>query len=62
MEVMEWKQLDNASSELYNALDTLSRMVDLSDTVRRQSDMIDVSRIDILKNEIEELINQKIEQ
>jgi hypothetical protein len=62
MEAMEWKQLDNASSELYNALDTLSRMVDLSDTVRRQSDMIDVSRIDILKNEIEELINQKIEQ
>lgn len=48
--------LDNASGELYNALDNLARMVDLPEIVKRQADMIDVDRIDSLKNEIEELI------
>ena len=54
-----WKQLDNASGELYNALDNLARMVDLSDDIKRQADMIDVTRIDCLKHEIEDLIESK---
>jgi hypothetical protein len=54
-----WKFLDNASGDLYNALDNLARMVDLSDEIKRQADMIDVTRIDGLKQEIEELIEQK---
>lgn len=54
-----WDQLDNASGELYNAFEALCRMTDLPDTVKRQIDMIDMSRIDGLKNEIEELINEK---
>lgn len=53
------KQLDDASGSLYNALDNLARMVDLSDDMKRQADMIDVTRIDGLKQEIEELIHQK---
>ena len=56
-----WKQLDNASGELYNALDNLADMVDLSDNIRRQSEMIDISRIDGLKQEIEALIEMKKE-
>lgn len=56
-----WKQLDNASGELYNALDNLADMVDLSDNIRRQSEMIDISRIDGLKQEIEALIEAKKE-
>jgi hypothetical protein len=54
-----WKQLDDASGSLYNALDNLARMVDLSDDMRRQADMIDVTRIDGLKQEIEDLIEGK---
>jgi hypothetical protein len=56
-----WKQLDNASGDLYNALDNLADMVDLSDDIKRQSDMIDISRIDGLKQEIEALIEMKKE-
>lgn len=54
-----WEQLDNASGALYNALDTLARMSDLPETMKRQADMIDVSRIDILKNEVEDLFKKK---
>lgn len=54
-----WKQLDDASGSLYNALDNLARMVDLSETIQRQADMIDVTRIDGLKHEIELLIEEK---
>lgn len=54
-----WEQLDNASGNLYNALDNLARMVDLSDEIQRQADMIDVTRIDCLKHEIEDLIEEK---
>lgn len=54
-----WEQLDNASGELYNALDNLASMVDLSDQIKRQADMIDVTRIDGLKQEIEVLIEEK---
>jgi hypothetical protein len=56
-----WQQLDNASGELYNALDNLARMVDLSDEIKRQADTIDITRIDGLKQEIEELIERKKE-
>jgi hypothetical protein len=56
-----WKFLDDASGDLYNALDNLARMVDLSDDIKRQADMIDVTRIDGLKQEIEELIENKKE-
>jgi hypothetical protein len=54
-----WEQLDNASGSLYNALDNLARMVELSDDIKRQADMIDVTRIDCLKHEIEDIIEQK---
>jgi hypothetical protein len=54
-----WKQLDDASGSLYNALDNLARMVELSDEIKRQADMIDVTRIDGLKQEIEALLEQK---
>lgn len=56
-----WQQLDNASGELYNALDNLARMVDIPDNLRRQADMIDITRIDGLKQEIEQLMEQKVE-
>jgi hypothetical protein len=55
-----WTQLDNASGALYNALDTLARMSDLPEIIKRQADMIDVTRIDGLKNEIEELFYKKM--
>lgn len=54
-----WKQLDNASGELYNALDNLASMVNLDDTIKRQAEMIDISRIDGLKQEIEALLEVK---
>jgi hypothetical protein len=54
-----WQQLDNASGELYNALDNLARMTDLPETIKRQADMIDITRIDGLKQEIETLLEQK---
>ncbi len=54
-----WQQLDEASGNLYNALENLANMVDLSDNIQRQADMIDVTRIDGLKQEIEELIEDK---
>lgn len=57
-----WQQLDNASGELYNALDSLARMVELSDNIKRQADTIDITRIDGLKQEIEELIEKKKEK
>jgi hypothetical protein len=53
------KQLDDASGSLYNALDNLARMVDLSDNMKRQTEMIDVTRIDVLKHEIEEILESK---
>jgi hypothetical protein len=55
-----WKQLDDASGALYNALDNLARMVDLSENVKRQADTIDITRIDGLKQEIEALLEEKI--
>lgn len=54
-----WNQLDNASGELYNALDNISRMVDIDPEAKRLSDKIDITTIDILKNHIEELVKAK---
>jgi len=54
-----WNQLDKASEQLYNALDNLASMTNLSETVKRQMDIIDVSRVDGLKGEIEALIIEK---
>lgn len=56
-----WQQLDNASGELYNALDSLARMVGMSDDIKRQAEMIDISRIDGLKQEIEALMEERNE-
>lgn len=56
-----WEQLDNASGNLYNALDNLARMVDMSDDIKRQCDMIDITRIDGLKQEIEQLLEDRKE-
>ena len=53
------KDLDDASGQLYNALDNLARMVDLSDKIKRQAEMIDITRIDLLKQEIEEILENK---
>jgi hypothetical protein len=57
-----WQQLDNASGELYNALDNLARMVDIPEDLKRQADMIDITRIDCLKQEIEELMEKKVHE
>lgn len=51
-----WDELDKASGALYCALDVIAQIKNLSDTIKRQADMIDITRIDMLKNEIEELI------
>jgi hypothetical protein len=57
-----WARLDDASGNLYNALDSLGRMTDLSDETKKLAEMIDISRIDILKDEIEELLIKKERQ
>lgn len=54
-----WNQLDNASGELYNALHNLSQMTDITGKMQRQMDMIDVSRIDMLKQEVEAIMEAK---
>jgi hypothetical protein len=54
-----WQQLDNASGELYNALDNLASMTGLDERIKRQAEQIDITRIDGLKQEIEALLEQK---
>jgi hypothetical protein len=54
-----WQQLDNASGELYNALDNLASMTGLDEKIKRQAEQIDITRIDGLKQEIEELLEKK---
>ena len=54
-----WQQLDNASGELYNALDNLASMTGLDDRIKRQAEQIDITRIDGLKQEIEALLEKK---
>ena len=54
-----WQQLDNASGELYNALDNLASMTGLDERIKRQAEQIDITRIDGLKQEIEALLEKK---
>lgn len=54
-----WEKLDLASGDLYNALDALASMKGLSEEIKRLSDMIDITRVDVLKNEVEALIEAK---
>lgn len=54
-----WNQLDEASGNLYNALDNVSRMVDVPDEVTKLVERIDIGKVDQLRNEIEELIEEK---
>jgi ABC-type transporter Mla subunit MlaD len=54
-----WHQLDNASGELHNAMENLALMVDIDDDTQRQAEGIDISRIDSLKNVIEQMIEEK---
>lgn len=56
-----WKQLDDASGSLYNAKEKLSE-IDLPDTVVSEADMIDITRIVGLKEQIELLIEEKKKQ
>jgi hypothetical protein len=54
-----WKQLDNASGELYNAREAIASMSDMPKEVTSSADRIDVTEIDSLKSEIELLIDAK---
>lgn len=53
-----YKQLDNASGELYNAIDNLARVVDLPKEIIEKYKRIDVSLIDSLRYDIEQLIEE----
>lgn len=53
-----YKQLDNASGELYNAIDNLARMVDLPKEIIEKYERIDVSLIDSLRYDIGKLIEE----
>lgn len=54
-----WTQLDDACGSLDNALDNISRMVGLSDDIKRSASLIDFSAIVNLKNSIEKLMEEK---
>jgi hypothetical protein len=60
--VKVWEQLDNAESELYNALDTLDHMVNLPEEMTRLRNTMDVSHITSLKNKVEELFEEKAKE
>ena len=60
-----WKQLDNASGSLYNALENLhdlgfteKSIITEKRKIADQIARIDVTKIDCLKNEIGEIIDQ----
>lgn len=58
------QQLDEASGSLYNALDNLSKMRNLGDQsdlkdIPAQMDRIDPTAIDVLRESILELIEEK---
>jgi hypothetical protein len=57
-----WQQLDDASGALYNATDTLARMVDLPDEIQTGLDRIDIGLIDGVKERIEIMIEEKQNQ
>jgi hypothetical protein len=54
-----WNQLDNASGEIYNALDNITRMTDIDPEAKRLAEKIDPTAIDMLKNYIETLVQSK---
>jgi hypothetical protein len=60
--VKVWEQLDNAESELYNALDTLDHMVNLPEEMTRLRNTMDVSHITSLKNKVEALFEEKAKE
>ncbi|MGC8362941.1 hypothetical protein ACSHUI_00505 [Bacillus subtilis] len=55
-------QLDEASGSLYNAIDNLSRMKGLGTEIEQLVERLDPSRIDVLKHDLIELLEQKGEQ
>lgn len=55
-------QLDDASGALYNAIDNLSRMNGLGTEIEQLVEKLDPSRIDLLKHELIELLEQKGDQ
>ncbi|BAK52877.1 hypothetical protein F373_gp065 [Bacillus phage SP-10] len=55
-------RLDDASGALYNAIDNLSRMNGLGTEIEQLVEKLDPSRIDLLKHELIELLEQKGEQ
>lgn len=54
-----WEQLDEASGSLYNALDNIASMTDIPNEIKSNMERIDITLINSLRNEIEELIQQK---
>lgn len=53
-----WKQLDNASSNLYNATDNIMDLPKVANKVDPLLNRLDISLIDSIKNEIEAMIDQ----
>jgi hypothetical protein len=51
-----WRQLDEASGSLYNAIDNLARLKDLPISIKAEIERIDVSQITELKNIVEDII------
>ena len=54
---MVWEQLDCASGYMYNAIDNINNINNLPKNVRNMVDQIDVSAIDGLRHEIENVLN-----
>jgi len=56
-----WEQLDEASGNVYNALHSLERMVDLPEEIKGRIEQVSnhVQTLDSLKFNIEELIEEK---
>jgi hypothetical protein len=55
---MAWDALDTASGELYEAMTILSRITDIDD-IKKDFERIDISLIESVKSQIEELIEKK---
>lgn len=54
-----WNDLDLVCGSLDNALANISRMVDIPDSIIKDIELVDITRIVSLKNEIEDLIEGK---
>jgi uncharacterized membrane protein len=53
-----WKDLDDVSGTLYNVLTELSQMTKLPKSLTKALDQFDYSAVVILKNEVEELLEE----